>query len=79
MKPTRNLDCKPKRLVGLQWTAEEFEFFTGHKPEKDDLARCNCPDGGKIGHENCGICIHHLPVFACSVCFPLSCGIGGEL
>ena len=35
-------------------TAEYFEKATGHKPIQDDLERCNCPDAGKDGHENCG-------------------------
>lgn len=71
MKPTRNLDCKPKRLT-ITWSAEEFEFFTGCKPEDDNLERCNCKKYGETAHIGCGICIHHLPVFMCETCFILA-------
>lgn len=39
-------------------TAEQFYYVTGHDPENDDLERANCPEGGKLGHDSCGICEH---------------------
>lgn len=33
---------------------EVFLKATGHKPENDDLDRCNCKEAGKLGHDWCG-------------------------
>lgn len=38
--------------------AEQFKSITGNEPENDDLERANCPEGGKLGHDNCGVCNH---------------------
>jgi hypothetical protein len=50
------------------WTATDFETIMNRLPEKDDLERANCPDAGKSGHWQCGICEHNKPVFMCSTC-----------
>lgn len=47
-----------------QITAEKFTQRTGHAPEQDDLARCNCDKAGTIGHQLCGWDeVADLPVF----------------
>lgn len=47
-------------------TAELFELATGTVPAQDDLQRCNCPEAGKIGHEQCGWCLTcNKPRFMC--------------
>lgn len=35
-------------------TEKDFELATGHKPEQDDLDRCNCQQAGEGGHFQCG-------------------------
>lgn len=45
---------------------QEFEQITGHKPKDDDLERTNCPDEGKFGHWQCGVCEHGRPRFTCT-------------
>ena len=35
-------------------TAEMFKAATGRDHEQDDLERCNCPQAGTSGHNNCG-------------------------
>lgn len=39
-------------------TPEQFYYTTGRDPENDDLERVNCPQGGELGHEFCGVCQH---------------------
>ena len=44
--------------------ATRFKEATGHEPENDDLDRANCPDAGKLGHQDCGWNhTHNLPNF----------------
>jgi hypothetical protein len=50
-------------------TADEFTRVVGRPPEDDDLKRANCPYAGAIGHLDCGICKHGMPVFTCGTCF----------
>ena len=71
MKAYYNIDYTPARIP-VKWNETDFTIFTHGKPKQDDLHRCNCMETG-IGHLNCGICIHYLPVFMCDICFPLSC------
>ncbi len=47
-------------------TKREFFQRYGRLPERDDLDRVNCPDAGKLGHINCGLCSCGLPRFECS-------------
>jgi hypothetical protein len=42
------------RLKLKSITAEKFKEVTGHDPINDDLDRCNCPQAGDLGHEQCG-------------------------
>lgn len=61
---------KPKiseQFEGLKMiSADEFELLCGRKPEQDDLERVNCPDAGRLGHQQCGWCTAHAcPVFEC--------------
>jgi len=51
------------------WTKEYFLERTGRLPENDDLDRVNCKDAGKLGHNDCGVCMHNYPMFMCPVCF----------
>lgn len=47
-------------------TAERFEKAVGRKPVIDDLDRCNCDKGGRIGHYMCGWCKKcNKPIFIC--------------
>jgi hypothetical protein len=47
-------------------TAEQFKILFGREPELDDLDRVNCPDAGKLGHSQCGICgTCNKPKFEC--------------
>lgn len=56
--------------MATNYTAEQFKAATGEDARDDDLQRCNCPDAGKKGHQDCGICAkHNKPVFMCSECF----------
>lgn len=56
-------------MAHITWTAEQFKEATGQEARQDDLQRCNCPDAGELGHNDCGICEHNSPVFMCSTCF----------
>lgn len=47
-------------------TVELFKLATGMTPIQDDLQRCNCPEAGKPGHEQCGWCLTcNKPRFMC--------------
>lgn len=44
--------------------AATFKEATGSDPKDDDLARCNCPKAGEIGHQWCGWnSVKNMPVF----------------
>ena len=48
----------------MKITEEYFITAVGREPVIDDLARCNCPKAGELGHFQCGW--NHqknLPVF----------------
>jgi hypothetical protein len=51
-------------MRALSVTAKKFTAATGHKPEGDDLERCNCKRAGEMGHWSCGWDADaNLPVF----------------
>jgi hypothetical protein len=55
--------------------ADEFEKRFGHKPERDDLHRVNCPTPGSLGHFLCGVCdAHNQPRAECGCVAPRSSG-----
>ena len=43
----------------MEMTATEFQAKTGRPPEHDDLDRVNCPQAGRILHQQCGWCPEH--------------------
>lgn len=47
-------------------TTETFKLSTGCDPQHGDLQRCNCPEAGKFGHQQCGWCdVCEGPRFKC--------------
>lgn len=38
----------------MRITRKRFEAAVGRPPEDDDIARCNCPFAGMVGHSMCG-------------------------
>lgn len=57
-------------------TPDQFRLVVGRDPQQDDMERANCDKAGQLGHSNCGVCEHQLPVFLCHECFVRSCGHG---
>ena len=75
MKASINLPPKSLTVLPMKTlNAHDFLELTGSHPEDDDLERSNCPDAGKPGHLQCGICpTCKLPRFMChtpSTCEP---------
>ena len=57
----------------LKYNTRDFIRNVGRKPEQDDLERANCEHAGKLGHQDCGVCLeHNKPIFCCVDCFQLA-------
>lgn len=54
------------KIIPKVITKQYFKDHVGRYPKDDDLTRCNCDKGGKIGHMYCGWCKEcDLPIFIC--------------